>query len=166
MITAVATFTLSEAREYLSRKWPERHPFADKRRVWIGFDTDGGDASPLRRIHDGPCIVLRMTDWDPDSEMRGCPPGMTNELEPTIEHARTVVEFVNAAIADPRELVLAVHCHAGLYRSGAVAHWVSRDRGIEEHECSNRVRVCGNVEPTRNETFLRLLREAHAELRR
>jgi predicted protein tyrosine phosphatase len=160
MIVTAATFSLSEARECLAR-WPERHPFAQHRRAWVGFDLFGHERSPLRSVHDGPALVVSMADWDRDSTWRGH--HGQNDDEPTIAHAREIVRHVLALHAEANEYALAVHCHAGLYRSGAVVEWVRADLGVPEDECSNRVVVCGRDDPTHNATLLRLLREAHAE---
>lgn len=165
MITSVGTLPLEAAYRYL-HDWPETHPHAGKRVAWIGFDTSDDDFSPLRECVEEKALAVRMADFDKDSKWRGHPKTLISELEPQPHHARAVVEFVLGLIADPREFVLLVHCHAGLYRSGAVAHWLSRDLGVEEHETSNRIVVCGNVDPTYNVTFLRLLREAYAEAKR
>lgn len=162
MIRYVATFSLSQARELTSR-FPERHPFAGMRRAWVGFDTDSGDRSPLRSVFDGPNCVVRCADWDADSGTRQWFPPNVSELTPSAEHARAIVKLVRWLLDDSREFALCVHCHAGLYRSGAVAHWLSRDLGVEEHDESNRVKACGNMDPTYNATLLRLLREAYAE---
>jgi hypothetical protein len=73
MIRTVATFSLSQAREYLGHRWPENHPFADKRRAWVGFDLLGYERSPLRDCLpnvSGP-LVLSMADWDPECPHRG-----------------------------------------------------------------------------------------------
>lgn len=169
MIGSVATFSLSRAREYLGRRWPERHPFADKRRAWVGFDTCSDDQSPLARIFDGTSLVVRCLDWDVDNVNRSH--GPAPELAPTIGHARDIVRFVLGLHRSPDEYVLCVHCHAGLFRSGAVAEWVRVDLGVTEHECSNRLVdvVTGegwSGDRTYNETLLRLLREAHAETKR
>lgn len=168
MITTVATFSLSQARECLNR-WPERHPFAPQKRAWVGFYLEGFEASPLQKIHDGPSIVVSMRDWDRESPFRGHVGSVAGE--PTIEIARQLVAFVSGIHRAPEPYALAVHCHAGLWRSGAVAEFVRVDLGVPEHECSNRlfdVLVGGkwDGERTFNTTLLRLLREAHAELGR
>lgn len=170
MIVTAATFSLSQARECLNR-WPERHPFAALKRAWVGFDTDAGDASPLRRIYDGPALPMRVADVDLDGE-RGHREQFgesTCDLAPTIEHARQIVAHVLMVHRARDAYAFAVHCHAGLFRSGAVVEWVREDLGVPEHECSNRLapdlggRWQG--ERTYNATLLRLLREAHAGLK-
>ena len=171
MIVTVATFSLFQAREYLGHRWPERHPFADRRRAWIGFDLLGYERSPLRDCLtdvSGP-LVLSMADWDPECPQRGH--HGTGADGPAIEHARAIVRHIVALHDDPEEYALAVHCHAGLFRSGAVAEWVRVDLGAEEHACSNRLVdvIGGGVwtgERTFNVTLLRLIREAHAETTR
>ncbi len=172
MIVTTATFSLSKAREYLGRAWPVLHPYADMRRAWVGFDSGPGssDASPLRRIFDGPSHVAVCADWDRESLTRGHVE-LRCDLEPTIEHARAIVAHVLALHSAPEPYALAVHCHAGLFRSGAVAEWVRVDLGVEEHACSNRLVdvIDGGQwkgDRTFNETLLRMLREAHAEVSR
>ena len=140
MIVAAATFSLSQARAYLNR-WPDRHPFAAMKRAWVGFDLFGHERSPLRAIHDGPAVVVSMADVDLDGT-RGHREDFgesTCDDAPTIEHARTIVKHVTSLHDSPLEYALAVHCHAGLFRSGAVVEWVREDLGVPEHECSNRL---------------------------
>ena len=173
MIVTAATFSLDKAREVLARGWPSRHPFAQHKRAWVGFDVcdAADDVSPLRdvrRVADGPSLAMRVGDIDLDAAWRGHRQqyGAAHPLVPTIEHARRIVGWVLARHLRDERYALAVHCHAGLYRSGAVVEWVRADLGVPEDECSTRVVVCGREEPTCNEMLLRLLREAHAEVRR
>ena len=171
MIVTAATFSLSQARAYLNR-WPDRHPFARGLRAWVGFDTDAGDASPLRRIYDGPALWVRMADVDIDGS-RGHREQFGEsvcDLAPRVGHARDIVSHVLALHRSPNHYALAVHCHAGLFRSGAVVEWVREDLGVPEHECSNRLAPDAggrwDGDRTFNVTLLRLLREAHAEVLR
>jgi hypothetical protein len=159
MITSVATFSLDQARKYLGRKFHAGHTEPGQHRLWIGFDTNNEDQSPLRYQRDGAIASLVIRAEDFDGEPRTC------AFPPTIAHARELVRFVLASHAAPLPLDLCVHCHAGLFRSGAVAEWVRLDLGIPEHEASNRlVGVLGSREDrTYNVTLLRFLREAHAE---
>jgi hypothetical protein len=165
MITTVATFSLDQAREFLDRR-PGQHPFSNGRRAWVGFDTGSIDQSPLRKVDDGPSRVVRMADWDPECKWRGHAGHV--EDEPTIAIARAIVPFVVGLHLAQERFALAVHCKAGLWRSGAVAEFVRVDLGVPEHECSNRlidVLVGGKWEGERtfNATLLRLLREAFTE---
>lgn len=170
MIVSVATFSLGQARKYLGRRYHHGHSHSlDQRRVWVGFDTCVDDQSPLRYSRDGgrESLVIRCHDWDEDGRHA---PAFVGPVKcagaPTIEHARQIVEFVLAARAAPESFDLCVHCHAGLFRSGAVAEWVRVDLGVPEHEASNRlVGVLGEREDSRtfNNALLRLIRQAHAE---
>ena len=173
MIVTTATFSLDKAREVIARGWPAQHPFLSYARAWVGFDVSDAsdDVSPLRdtrRVADGPSLAMRVGDVDLDSEWRGHREqyGTDHPLAPTIEHARRIVGWVLARHLRDERYALAVHCHAGLYRSGAVVEWVRADLGVPEHDCSTRVVVCGRDEPTHNATLLRLLRQAHAEVTR
>lgn len=172
MIVTVATFSLSQTREYLGRRWPEGHPFADRRRAWVGFQTDSTDQSPLCRVFDGASIVVRCRDWDVDGRHSPAEVGPAICMDaPSLELARAIVRFVLDLHRSPDEYALAVHCHAGLFRSGAVAEWVRVDLGAEEHACSNRLVDVIDGEPwagdrTFNVALLRMLREAHAEATR
>lgn len=170
MIGSVATFSLDQARKYLGRGYHHGHSHAlDRRRAWVGFDTCDDDQSPLRYTSD--CgrrgLVIRCHDWDEDGRHA---PAFVGPAKcagaPTIEHARNIVAFVLREHAR-RELVdLCVHCHAGLFRSGAVAEWCRVDLGIPEHEASNRlVGVLGERKDSRtfNAALLRLIRAAYAE---
>ena len=173
MIITVATFSLDQARKYLGRRYHHGHSHAlDQRRAWVGFDTDDNDQSPLRYTPD--CgergLVIRCHDWDEDGRHA---PAFVGPAQcagaPTIEHARAIVRFVLAQHARPERIDLCVHCHAGLFRSGAVAEWVRSDLGIEEHAESNRLAgVLGERDDSRtyNNALLRLIREAHAEATR
>lgn len=174
MIRTVATFSLLQARSHFNvfAAGGVGTCFPRASRAWVGFDSgsDATDASPLHRCIEEPSLVVRCADWDRDSKTRGFV-DLVCELEPTIEHARSIVRFVLDLHRLPDEYALAVHCHAGLFRSGAVAEWVRVDLGVTEHECSNRLVdvVTGegwSGDRTYNETLLRLLREAHAETKR
>ncbi len=180
MIATVATFSLDQARKHfhaillarLTGTKAEEFVFPARRRAWIGFDSGESqpDASPLHFCAEEPSLVVRCADWDRDSKTRGFV-SVSCELEPTIAHARAIVGFVLGLHRATEEYSLAVHCHAGLFRSGAVAEWVRVDLGVPEHASSNRlVDVITGEEwsgdRTYNETLLRLLREAHAEVTR
>lgn len=169
MIASVATFSLAQATAHVFRGMPGTHLFARAQRAWIGFETGANDRSPLSSISDGPGLVIRCADWDADG--RHSPEHVGAAIcadAPTLDHARRIVEFVLRVHDAPETRVLCVHCHAGLWRSGAVAEWVRVDLGAEEHACSNRlvnVLIGGRWEGERtfNAALLRLLREAHKE---
>lgn len=168
MITNVATLSLSQAHKRLSFGWDD-HPFASQRRAWVGFETSSADLSPLHRVFDGASLVLRCVDWDVDGRHAPAHVGPLECLSaPSIDHARRIVAFVLDLHRASDEYALCVHCHAGLFRSGAVAEWVRSDLGVAEHESSNRlVDVIGDTaeQRTYNLALLRLIREAHAEAR-
>ena len=155
MIRSVRTCSRQDALKLLSVHSLDR--------VWLGFDG-GDEPSPLRESSE-PSAAVPVADWDPDSPWRGH--HGTGVLAPTIVAARVVVAWVLMWRAD-RELVdLYVHCHAGLFRSGAVAEWVRVDLGVPEASGSRRlVDVIDGEHTDRvyNTTLLRLLRAAHAEV--
>lgn len=170
MITAVSTLSLSAARKILGFKWPVDHPFSRARRAWIGFDTDKSDASPLRHVFDGQSIVIRCQDWDIDGrDAEKHAAGVVCEGAPTMENAEQLVRFVRGLHDDPVSRSLAVHCHGGLWRSGAVAEFVRVDLGVPELEDSNRllaIPIGGDREDrTFNAALLRMMREADQALR-
>lgn len=168
MITTVATLSLSQAHKRLSFGWGD-HPFASMRRAWVGFDTSSADASPLYRVFDGASLVERCVDWDVDGRHAEYVGVMECVSAPSLEIARRIVAFVLYLHRAPAEYALCVHCHAGLFRSGAVAEWVRTDLGVAEHESSNRlVDVIGDTAEQRtfNLALLRMLRAAHTELAR
>lgn len=130
--------------------------------------------SPLRdnvtRPDDRESLVLRMSDFDRDARMIATSSDDYID-EPMIDHARSVVEFVRELRAREQSICLIVHCFAGLYRSGAVAEWLSADYGVRESMFSERIRypvtdaaksLTRGGAKTYNMTFLRLLREADA----
>lgn len=173
MISTVQTLSLAQARKW----WDDLRESGvldeveigahTLRSAWIGFDTCDADRSPLHDVSVGRCIIVRCLDWDVDNVNRSH--GPAPELAPTIDHARGIVRFVLDLHHDAASHRLAVHCHAGLFRSGAVAEWVRSDLGVVEPPTSNRlVDVIGDTEEQRiyNVTLLRLLREAHAEMLR
>jgi predicted protein tyrosine phosphatase len=47
------------------------------------------------------------------------------ERAPTLTDAERIVEFIRRHHASPDALNLVVHCHGGISRSAAVAHWAS-----------------------------------------
>ena len=164
MIERVATFSRADAVAALANGFPADHPFANMRRAWVGFAVGSDGPSPLRIYYDGPSLVLRVADVNrPASEDRDKRDDPLSEIRPTLKHARRIVDFVLELHSYDAAIALCVHCHAGFHRSGAVAEWVSRDLHVVESECSRRIEVCGNMDPTKNELILRLLREAHGE---
>ncbi len=166
MITNIATFSLAQASRFLTSGWGD-HPFAFARRAWIGFETSSADASPLHHVFDGASLVERCVDWDVDGRHAEYAGKMECVSAPSLEIARRIVAFVLDLHRAPAEYALCVHCHAGLFRSGAVAEWVRSDLGVAEHESSNRlVDMIGDTaeQRTYNIALLRLIREAHAEL--
>lgn len=170
MITSVQTLSLAQARKWwddlrasgvLAEIERGEHRL---RSAWIAFNTCDADRSPLCDVVVGHRLIARCVDWDADNVNRSH--GPAPDLAPTIEIARLIVRFVLDLHAVPAKYKLMVHCHAGLFRSGAVAEWVHSDLGVSEPPTSNRlVDVIGDTEEQRiyNVTLLRLLREAHAE---
>lgn len=174
MIATVATYSLDQARTYWAQSIEALRGFEREelglRVAWVGFDTCDGDRSPLRDVDVGERLVVRCLDWDADGRYSPAHVGYAQpELAPTLDHARAIVRFVLALHNAPGKHRLAVHCHAGLFRSGAVAEWVRSDLGAFEMPQSNRlVSVIGDTEAERpfNITLLRMLRKAHAEVTR
>jgi hypothetical protein len=165
VITSVATVPLSIARQFLGTRLPDDHPFARSKRAWVGFDTNGSDVSPLRRVFDGPRLVVRCQDWDidgRDSEEHAV--GVRPEDAPSLAIASEIVSFLSEINESKTEYVLVVHCHAGLWRSGAVAEFARVDLGVRELETSHRLgaKMIGATSDERvfNVTLLRLMREA------
>ena len=165
MLTRVATFTRADAVSVLANGFPWDHPFARMRRAWVGFAVDSDGPSPLLTYNDGLSLVLRVADmnYPPERDESEARSLRSFDIVPTLRHARHLVNFVLELHSYSQHIALCVHCHAGLHRSGAVAEWVHRDLGVIEDECSNRIKVCGNMDPTANPTILRLLRTAHRE---
>ena len=175
MIFRTATFSMQDARECLLVKWPDEHPFRSvANRAWIGFSVLTDGESPLLRVNDGPAIVVRMADKNREAsehEMANRGASTSDHLGALgMDHARRVVSFVRELQQRSEEFVLCVHCHAGVYRSGAVVEWLREDLGVVEDACSRRLVPLIGATSTRehpafNETFLRLLRAAAAEER-
>lgn len=174
MISSVATYSLDQARKHWAQSADVLGDFEREglrlTTAWIGFDTCEHDRSPLRDVDVGQRLVVRCVDWDVD--YRHSPEHVGHALPvdaPTLDHAREIVRFVLALHDAPEKCRLAVHCHAGLFRSGAVAEWVRSDLGAFEMPTSNRLVDCiGDTAEQRtfNAAILRMLREAHAEVTR
>lgn len=171
MISSVATYSLDQARKHWAQSLDVLRGFEREglhlTTAWVGFDTCEHDRSPLRDIAVGQRLVVRCIDWDVDGRHSPAHVGYALPVDaPTLDHAREIVRFVLALHNAPGKYRLAVHCHAGLFRSGAVAEWVRSDLGAFEPPTSNRlVDVIGETPEQRtfNAGLLRMLREAHAE---
>lgn len=172
MITSVQTLSLAQARKW----WDDLRESGVLDEIergelrlqsaWIGLETCC-DRSPLRDVVVGHRLIARCVDWDIDGRDRlyGPPPVSA----PTIELARLIVRFGLDLQASTERHRLVVHSHAWLDRlSSAVAEWVRSDLGVPEPPTSNRLAYAiGDIEEQRiyNDTLLRLLREAHAEMK-
>lgn len=162
MIDHVITLSLRQADEWLlNRRLPQDYraplPWA-----WIGFESPGAKwMSPLRHANLRLSLIVPMNDIDPEG--RAIDRLRRGEDEPSIEQARRIVDFVTRLHKAKRRYALIVHCHAGLYRSGAVAEWVSRHFDVPEDEASHRLVVFGAKERSYNHLLLRLLEQACAE---
>lgn len=174
MITGVATFDLNQAHKALLRGFPSKHPFADGPRAWLGFECPGSaaDVSPLHRAGVQPSCVVVCRDWDVDGRHAPALMGpVIVDHVPSPAIAEQIVRFMLELHRAPDGYALCVHCHAGLWRSGAVAEFARVDLGAPEPEASNRlvdVLVGGPWDGDRiyNRALLRMMRAAHEELRR
>lgn len=164
MIAFVRAYSLEAATEILRHREPlrcrdllEYHG----RVAWIGFEPSG--PSPLRGFvaPDPLCtrwLLLTLTDCDPAHAVayigeRESPPLLS------IDHARQIVAFVRELAQVPEEWALAVHCTAGIGRSGSVSRWVQDVYApVPEWRWAAMHTRCHP-----REWFLRLLFEAHEE---
>lgn len=122
-VTFVRAYSLAQARDYMQGIGVARKELTGFTRVaWIGFVPTG--PSPIEHLNNA--IVIEMDDV---AEHHAC--GLTGErlldgtplVRPSIEIARRIVRFVRKRHADAGEWALAIHCTAGISRSGAVARW-------------------------------------------
>ncbi len=126
--------------------------------AWIGFEPRG--PSPARNTQ--VCrrsLVLAMTDSDPVFSVQLI--GGTAAVEPlraTPAHAVQIVRFLEALQAEPDEWAVAVHCTAGIGRSGSVSRYV-QDRWKPLSE--ERWKVL-HLRCHPREWFVKMLREAEA----
>ena len=159
MIDHVLTLSLKQADEWLLNNMPpkgyrdEGLPWA-----WIGFESPGADwSSPLHHSRVRSQLIVPMNDIDPDAR-RG-----SGEYGPSLRVARRIVDFVLQLQKSRKRYALVLHCHAGLYRSGAVAEWVTQQFDVPEDEVSHRIAVFGAKHRSFNRTLYRMLNEACAE---
>ncbi len=171
MIKSVATWSLAGARQHFAQRLDSACDVGDELHAWVGFETGSEeDRSPAGCSAGGPSLIVRMADIDLASSWRGHLQryGPDHPLAPTLGKARPIVDFLAAIHAEQEDYALSVHCHAGLWRSGAVAEWVRVDLGVKELETSVRLVDVISGEPWGGErlfnaALLNLLRAAHRE---
>lgn len=160
MILSVCTFSIQQARSFLSADRLESHPCDRAKRAWMGFSVASDGRSPLRKAKDGPALLVSMYDaghdrFEADRSRDAEPPF------PSLRGAMEIVEFVRSLEHSSDRRILCVHCHAGHWRSGAVAQWLV-ERGIPEEPISKRLST-GASRPPYNKTIYELLKIADAE---
>jgi len=177
LVTIILTGTMSrhDAENMIfDGKWTACQSFrsapSDKM-LWIGFDE--GESYPTRLSpirtksfsrmidsgrHSG--IYVIMADYDPEGRDRGLAPDI---FPPTQEVAEGVVRFLIDADVSGENIAVAVHCFAGVYRSGAVVQLLRDDFGVAEDPSSRRL-IENRKELTYNRYFYRLMSEAMSKL--
>ena len=93
--------------------------------------TDPGYSAPLAPGF-GPTLRLAFHDIEDDFPAEGPGAGLREEdVQPFgPEQARALVAFVDALATGRDSHHLAVHCHAGISRSSAIAFYVARRYGV------------------------------------
>lgn len=160
MILSVCTFSIQQARSFLSTQRAESHPCDRVKRAWIGFCVASDGRSPLSKTNDGPALLVSMYDvghdqFDPDRWLNAKDPW------PSLDGARAIVDFVQKLERSSERRILCVHCHAGHWRSGAVAQWLV-ERGVREEPISKRLSTSSSTPPY-NKTIYELLRIVEKE---
>ncbi len=135
-IWSVSTFSMEEATCALRDGFSAGHPYARSPRAWVGFEVSCDGPSPLRMLKDGPSLIVAVHDsghdcFDYDRAMANNPPW------PSLSGAKDIESFVSGLLESDERYALCVHCHAGIWRSGAVAQWMV-DSGIPEDAGSRR----------------------------
>lgn len=162
MIASVSTMTLLDAHAAFedARLSGDR---SFERSAWIGFSVRGDGPSPLLGVRSRPSLLVAMTDqghdrFDLERTAAFDPP------YPSLPAARAIVRFTRRLRDCDRTWDLCVHCHAGIWRSGAVAEWLV-STGVPESAMSHRRSVRCESEPLPyNQTIVSLLQMADAEV--
>lgn len=126
MIAFIRAYSHEEATDILLRALPAElardhgdlleHPH---RVAWIGCEPFD---SPLHKAMTSAICARRLVLQFRDLEPPRAP--MLSEHCATLDHARQIVDYVRAVAAESEPWALAIHCTAGIGRSGSVSRWV------------------------------------------
>ncbi len=125
-IISVSSFSLEDAKKIIKNSIYN---------AWIGFEPIG--KSPVRYLKNIPGLVVNCIDYDPAS----FPTGIFQKGNlPDQKIAKTICTFLDQIHKEVIPYKLAVHCTAGVSRSGAVSSYVFSKyltMSFEEWESTN-----------------------------
>jgi atypical dual specificity phosphatase len=110
------------------------------------------DASDLRSLHDqGVRAIISLTE-QPLTSFKSISPDVFAALDltylhipvpdqhpPTIEQARTIIQFIEQMRAQQRAVL--VHCHAGIGRTGTILHLYYIAQGLSVDQAREQVKL-------------------------